>query len=190
MLQEADFDHNQTQGFAGARAGDERLFVQFYMGTVQDFETTKEKGRPVFKDAEFIRIQQPGNLLSRIERPVRLPQDRERFPRQYQAFKAGSAEQIHGTPLSEWPLVTRAQVEEFKYYKVYTVEQLAEVADNVAQTFMGAQQLKQKAKDWLAAAGNNSELNALRDQNNELKLQVEELKSAIADLSAQMKKGK
>lgn len=179
MLQEADFDHRQLQ----QKTGDDRLFVQFYVAPMRDDDATAAEGRPIFRDTEFIRIQQPGNLLSRIERPVR-ETDKQRFPRQYQAFRAGVAEQSQGTPLAEWPLVTRSQAEEFKYFKIFTVEQLAELDDNVAQKMMGGQGLKTKAKDWLARAEGNKLSNELREQNTKLQQQIDELQAAIRNMSA------
>ena len=185
-LQEADFDHRT---FQQPQAGDERLFVQFYHGTVEDQEATKKEGRPIFKDCEWIRIQQPGNLLTTIERPVR-PQDKARFARQYQMFKLDAdAMQLEGTPLAEWPLITRAQVEELKYFKILTVEHLAELADNIAQKLMGAQSLKSKAKDWLATAKGTKgqkDIKALREQNEAQALQIQKLMADVADLSAQL----
>lgn len=186
-LQEADFDHRQ---FQQPQAGDERLFVQFYNSVVQDQEATKKEGRPIFKDCEWIRIQQPGNLLTTIERPVR-PQDKARFPRQYQMFKVDAeAMQIEGTPLAEWPLITRAQVEEMKFFKILTVEHLAELSDAVCQKMMGVQSLKAKAKDWLATAKGTKgqkDIKALREQNEAQALQIQKLMADVADLSAQLR---
>lgn len=191
-LQEADFDHRSFMGQGGS-SPDDKLYVKFFMDAVQDQDATKREGRPMFVEKEFILIQAPGNLLTNINRPVRF-EDKQRFPRQYAAWKAGQDQDTSaaGTPLSMWPLVNKAQVEELKYFKVFTVEQLAAVADQDMQKFMGMTNLKQKAKDWLGKAESNKELNALRDENEEMKLEIEELRSAIKDISAQVKaqKGK
>jgi hypothetical protein len=183
-LQEADFDHNQ---FSRPDAGDDKLYVKFYPSTVQDFAATKAEGRPIFKEVDFVMIQAPGDLLKTIKRPVR-PQDEQRFPRQWGAYKAGGdQDKGSGTPLEQWPMVSRAQVEELRYFKVFTVEQLAAIADNVAQKFMGIQNLKQHAKDWLGKAENSKEIVALRNQNTSQSEEIEELKSSIRALSDQMR---
>jgi hypothetical protein len=186
MLQEADFDH---RAFANRTSEDDRLYVQFYVAPFKDDAATAAEGRPIYKDVEFIRIQQPGNLLSRIERPVR-ETDAARFPKQYAAFQAGKEDQNTGTPLAEWPLMTRAQVEELKYFRVFTVEQLAELDENSVQKMMGGQTMKTKAKDWLDRAGGNKIVNELRDQNTKLQLQIDELQAAIRNLSQEKQKGK
>lgn len=186
MLQEADFDHRV---FENRATGDDKLFVQFYIAPFRDDDATVAEGRPIFKDMEFVRIQQPGNLLSRIERPVR-ETDKARFPRQYAAFKAGAAEQSQGTPLAEWPLITRSQAEELKYFKIFTVDQLASLDDNSAQKMMGGQSLKTKAKDWLDRAAGNKITNELREQNTRLQQQIDELNAAIRNLTQEKTKGK
>jgi hypothetical protein len=191
-LQEADFDHRSFMG-QGGQSPDDKLFVKFFMDAVQDQDATKREGRPMFKEVEFILIQAPGNLLTNINRPVRF-EDKQRFPRQYMAWKAGQDQEsaMAGTPLAQWPLVNKAQVEELKYFKIYTVEQLASVSDVDMQKFMGIVDLKRKAKDWLGKAENNKEFNALREENTDMKLEIEELRSALKELSAQVKaqKGK
>jgi hypothetical protein len=183
-LQEADFDHNQ---FAQPQSGDEKLYVKFYPSTVRDDIATKAEGRPIFKEVDFVMIQAPGDLLKCIKRPVR-PQDTQRFGRQLQAYKSGGdQEKGSGTPLEQWPMVSRAQVEELRYFKITTVEQLASVADNVAQKFMGIQNLKQHAKDWLGKAENSKEIVQLRNQNTTQAEEIEELKASIRALSDQMR---
>ena len=60
-------------------------------------------------------------------------QDKARFAKQYAAFRAGKSEdeQISGTPLREWPFLTRAQVEEFRYLGIRTVEQFKRGVDEM-----------------------------------------------------------
>ena len=51
--------------------------------------------------------------------------DKARFARQYQAFKAGKEDQQSGTPLNVVPFMTPAKAEEYKFFNIATVEQLA-----------------------------------------------------------------
>ncbi len=80
--------------------------------------------------------------------------DIKRFPRQYEAFKQGKEEQQAGTPLSLMPWITPARVEEYKFFKIVTVEQLAQAPDEGGKNFMGFQQDKQKAQEytWMPAS--------------------------------------
>lgn len=186
-LQEADFDHRT---FTTPDAGDERLYVRFYLDTMRDDVKSAEEGRPIYREREFIMIQAPGDLLKCIKRPIR-EGDKRRFPRQWAAFKVDGDQQANvGTPLAQWPMVSRSQVEELAYFKVHTVEQLAGIADNLTQKFMGIQQLKQAAKDWLGRAENSKEIVGLRNENTRMAQQITELQAAMAEHKALLEKRK
>lgn len=181
---------SDAEGFtqlALTQSGDERLYVVFTLHPVQDPERTAAEGRPIFMDAEYVQIQAPGDR-DVIHRPA-TDRDRQRFPKQYAAFKAGTAEAVIGTPLSAVPWLTRAQVEELGYFGVKSVEQLAGMADAHAQRFTGIQALKARAKDFLAAAAGEAPALKLRaelaERDNEiasLKRQLQEQAEAIAEI--------
>ena len=181
-LAEAEYDHRAFQG----NSEDARLYVKFYRDVMRDDTQTTKQGRPIFKELDFIMIQTPGDLLKVVKRPAR-ESDQQRFPRQWDAYSRGQdQETLSGTPLAHWPMVNRAQVEELAYFKVKTVEQLANVPDVVGQKFMGIQQLKQAAKDWLGRAENSVEIVSLRNKNTELEQSVDELKATVRDLSQKL----
>jgi len=138
---------------------DDNLLVKFYLDTVQDDAASQEQGRPIFKEVEMIDIRVPGsrNNVVRIARES----DKERFPRHYAAFKnRTSMEGIEGTPLAEWPVITRSRVEELAFLNIKTVEQLANMPDSNAQQVMGFYGLKQKANEWLEKANGIEALQA------------------------------
>lgn len=142
-------------------AGDEGLLVKFYHKPVPDANRTQEEGRPIFKEVVYIDIRQPGSRTGGVARPVRQT-DIARFPEHYKRFLARQDQEAYdGTPLSEWPGLTRAQVEEMKFFNVHTVEQLANMSDANSGNFMGLQNLKAKAKAYLEAAKNNAAAEAL-----------------------------
>ena len=179
-LAEADFDHRVFE--QGSRE-DERLYVKFYRDVLRDDVESIRQARPIFKELDYIMIQAPGDLLKCVKRPARAD-DKTRFPRQWQAYAAGKdQDDASGTPLAHWPLVSRAQVEELAYFKIRTVEQLANVADSVVQKFMGLTALKQSAKDWLARAENSTEIVGLRADNTRQAAEIAELQAAVRELS-------
>lgn len=139
-------------------AGDDALFVIFYMGIVQNETKSIEQGRPIFDDTEFCRIIIPGDKNTVIDRPASA-QDKARFAKQYGLFREGKKEedQISGTRLTEWPFLTRGQCEEFRYLGIRTVEQLAEVRDDLCSRIPGLVGLKQNAKVWLGKTKNAAE---------------------------------
>lgn len=131
--------------------GDERLPVKFRMDAIKDDAASELAGRPIYRDAEFIQIFKSRNDV--IDREVR-DTDRQRWPRAYAAWKqTGESEPgAIGTKLDYWPQMTRSQVEEFKYFKIFTVEQLAELPDNQVQKISGAVRLKSLAQLYVESA--------------------------------------
>lgn len=155
-------------------AGDSKLSVRFFLHPVMDQIKSEESGRPIFVEKEYIEIVVPGDKDNTVCRPVRgLPiPDAQRFSRQYQAFKSGLEQSVVGTPLTQWPGITRGQVEELRYFKVTTVEQLAEMPDTAAQNFAGLVTLRNAAKVYLErAAGNAVDVKlqaALAEKDNQI----------------------
>jgi FtsZ-binding cell division protein ZapB len=189
------YDGNPAD-FATPNAGDDKLFVVFYMGILQDQARSEEEGRPIYHDVEWIRIITPGDNTMRIERPV-TADERRRFPRQYAAFKNGmkDEDQTPGMRLSEWPMVSRAMAEELRGIKIYTVEQVAELRDDVMLRVPGLVSLKKQAQVWLgktkdsaAAAKTAKQLEDLRAQNESLqeanKKLLERVDALMGKLSA------
>ena len=162
------------------------LHVQFYMHPLQNSARTLEEGRPIFTDTPYVMVMVPGDKDSVVRRPVRVgsgpKDDNMRFAVEFQAFQANKDQPVEGTPLAEWPLITASQIKEMEYFGVRTVENLAGMPDVKASQFMGLQDMKKKANDWLSSTKDeapmvrlNAEL-ALRDSEIEvMQQQIEEL---------------
>src|SRR4030095_3061226 len=74
----------------------------------------------------------------------------ERFSRQYQQFKAQSAQTKTGTPLAEVPFLTEARRAELRAQNVYTVEQLVAVdGQELKNLGVGGRELKNKAIEYV-----------------------------------------
>jgi len=157
------------------------LLVRFYTKPRQDDIESALQGRPIFKDTPYIEIHKPGNKSSVIIRPVR-DTDGQKYPTQWAAFKNGESQEDVGTPLAEWPQMSRSQVEELRFFNIRTVEHLANMADVDAQKFMGINSLKQKAKDFLAHSKSEVPLQQLRAENEALKGKMEDMQSQIMEL--------
>jgi hypothetical protein len=169
--------------------GDEKNPIQFYMGTMKDDAKTEEMGRPIFKDMEFIRIFNSKDNI--IERPIR-DTDMQRWPRQYAAWK-NSGESVPGaagTRLEHWPQMTRAQVEEFKYFKIFTVEQLAELPDSISGQIPGVVKLKQLAKAHVETAKGELPLLKMQSQLDASNGVIAELQAEVKRLTKLIEKGK
>ena len=164
---------------------------QFFTEAVKLEWKSRQEGRPIFEDREFVRIIIPGDRRSMAVEPVG-EEHKARWGRQYEAFRAGREAPLEGTPLSEWPvsLMSPARVQELAYFNLRTVEQMAAVNDAQLQSLgMGARELRERARTWLeVAAKGAAPLEKLIARNEELAREAErltrELTSANAELSA------
>lgn len=178
--------YSMTAQAMGESKGDESLFVRFYVAPVENKAASKEEGRPIFEDKEYIEIRIPGDRKSAVTRIAR-QKDIDRFPRHYAAFKNRTSEEVEeiGTPLREWTPIPRSLVEEFAYFNIKTVEQLAGVNDGNVQKASGLFEWRQKARDFLERAeaeADGIKFDALKTENEELKDQVAELLARLEKL--------
>jgi hypothetical protein len=184
-MQTIDYDYtiHQRPG-----AGDENLLVKFYFDAVKDDMATAKEGRPIFKEMEMVDIRIPGSRDNIVVRPVR-EKDKQRFPRHYAAFKQRmeSSEKLVGTPLDQWPLLTKSQVEELKFFNIRTVEHLAGAPDSTGQKFMGFNSMKQKAADFIKAASAAAPLAQMREELDALKVQNEQLIEELRQMKVSKK---
>lgn len=146
-------DLNNTQ-FVGATNPDSLLFVQFYMRSEQDNFKSELEGRPIFFEVPYIKIIKPGDPTSEIDTPAR-EDHKNRFPFHWAQFNNSQNpdDQIIGTPVQHWPILTKSQAEELKAIKFFTVEQIAGASDlQIQRLGMNGPVLKQKAQAFLLAA--------------------------------------
>ena len=180
------FSLNEMEGIArnhqNPNAGDDTLHVRFSGKAVPDEKATLEAGSPKFRDVDWITIIVPGSRDD-VQRPVR-EHDKSRFPRQWAAYAQGKNQDASvGTPLSMWPAVTRSQAEELGYFGAKTVEQLAGMADSNLQKFMGGTALRQRARDFLAAAKGEAPMAEMRAELTKRDEELAILKAQVAELA-------
>lgn len=175
-----------------ADPADAILNVTFYMDKAKDEVETAKQGHPIFKEIPHVRIAIPGDR-DVVTRPVwddgnNPLSDTYRFATKWQRFLEGQHEPVVGTPLSEWPGVTRSQVEELKYFQVLTVEAMAEVPDvSLAKMGAGYLQLRQKARDYLATAAKAAPAAQMRAELEVRDGQIAALQSQLSEMAAAMK---
>ena len=170
-------------------AADNKLYVEFFRKPVMQPGKSREAGRAVYEEVDYVRIHVPGDKSSVIERPLS-EQDVFRFQDRYNKWKAGQAEAVTGTPLSALPGMNASKVEEYKYFKIITVEQLAEANDNLGGKFMSFQQDKQRAKAFMEVAANNAPIEKMNAELAKRDAELEELRSMVTALQANAKGAK
>jgi hypothetical protein len=175
--------------FTRPNAGDEQLFVTFYMGVLKNESKSLEQGRPIFDDVESVRILVPGDRNSVVDRPA-TPDDKRRFAKQYDGFKRGlkDEEQTSGVRLTDWPFLTKGQCEELRFLGLRTVEQLAECRDDVCARVPGLVTLKQNAGVWLGKTKGTAEAAKTAKLIADQAAQIATLQEAIRDQAARIEK--
>lgn len=177
----------------GPDPADKALYVRFFLHPRANPQKSREEGRPIFDQCEFIEIMQPGNKESVISRPATMF-DKSRFATQYRAFKEKGEKAVTGTPLEEWGVLNNAQVEELRYFNCVTVEQLAHMQDSLISKFPGLRPYHDRARVYLENAKENqlssrvsAEMEDIKNENDALKAQLNDLAKQLADMRAESK---
>jgi hypothetical protein len=170
-------------------ASDARLYVEFHRQPVMISGKSQEAGRAIYEERDFIRIHVPGDKTSVIDR-VATDQDKQRFAERYAKWKSGQADAITGTPLTALPGMNPVKIEEYKFFKIVTVEQLADANDNLGQKFMSFHSDKQKAKAFLEVAAGNAPIEKMHAELAKRDEEIETLKAQMAALMANTKQRK
>lgn len=182
----AEADYEMTAGaFATEDEADKRLMVQFNHHPHLDQDASAKEGRPIYKDRVYVMIIVPGDKDSIVHRPA-YEADFRRFPRQYAAFKNKDQQAVEGTPLRLVPWLTASQIKELAYFNVITVEQLADVSDNLAPNFHGLQKFKRMASDMLKAAKEAAPLTEMRSQLEQRDSQIAALQQQVSELAKKL----
>jgi hypothetical protein len=121
---------------------------------------TPQNGIPLFEivpvryasgeyvNVEYVNILTPGDPKS-VPRHKVTDIHRQMYKPWYDAWKQGQVMAPVGTPLEMWPILTPAMVHTLKAVNIFTVEQLAGVADSNIHRIPMGHDLKNKAVAWL-----------------------------------------
>jgi hypothetical protein len=158
------------------RGADSRLQVRFYKKSVQQEQESMDAGRPIFKDFDFVHICVAGDTLTEID-TYALQNHKTRFPVQWANYmnrQGANDEEVVGTPVAEWPLVSKSQAEELRAMKFQTVESIAGASDQQLQRMgmaagMSPYAFRDKAKAFLNLATNAAETDKREHEINALK---------------------
>lgn len=182
--------YTRTNGFGNDA---HKIVPRFFLHEQQDDLGTARAGRPIFRIEERVEIIMPGNPLTR---PVQRVTDehRERWPKEYEAFKKGEELSHEGTPLEYWPVLNRAMIRELKALDIYTIEQVAELSDLAVQRIgMGGLKMRELAKAYFDDAKAQAITTELAHQNEQYEaklaaqaLQIEEQGKLLAQMNERL----
>lgn len=168
---------------------EDRVFVEFYSDAVELKFKSEEEGRPIFEDRPHVRITVPGDQTNQIER-IATDVDKQKYPKAWARFQSSESQGHTGTPLEQWPQITRAQLKEAKYFEVHTVEHMSTLSDShITRLGMGFQDLRTKAQAYLKAAAGTAEVTKDAAEKERMQQEINDLKVQIAEL-AKPKRGR
>lgn len=174
--------------YSPPRFGDGLALPHFKREAVKDEEKSEAAGRPIYEDRDFVEFRHPGELKTKQVCEVtksRLQQWRDDKEKQayvaaYNRWKETQENTVEGTPLTEWPRMTRSRVMELREAGIVTVEQLASLGADVVDKFKLTKD-QQAAQIFLKPE--NEAVRDLKKENRKLESEVEEMKAQLAQLT-------
>ena len=171
---------------------DSRLQVRFYKRPVQQEQETIDAGRPIYKEFDFVHICVAGDTLTEID-TYALASHKQRFPIQWANYmnrQGAHDEVVVGTPVAEWPLVSKSQAEELRAMKFHTVESIAHASDQQLQRMgmaagMSPYSFRDKAKAFLNLATTAAETDKREHEINDLKEELAKKELETAKIKAE-----
>jgi hypothetical protein len=171
---------------------DSRLQVRFYKRPVQQEQETIDAGRPIYKEFDFVHICVAGDTLTEID-TYALASHKQRFPIQWANYmnrQGANDQEVVGTPIAEWPLVSKSQAEELRAMKFHTVESIAHASDQQLQRIgmaagMSPYSFRDKAKAFLNLATTAAETDKREHEINALKEELAKKELETAKMKAE-----
>ncbi len=186
----ASDDNNPN--FTGAHDPDARLYCRFYKKAIPNEFESKKHGRPCFDEVDFVQIKIPGNQLNDVDDFVN-ESHKQRFPRQWAIYQNANAtgSQMIGTPVEQWPMISRSVAEELKASKFPTVESIAHASDQQLQSIgmragMNPHTFRERAQNWLKRAESDAQAEKTAQEKAELAEKLDASNRAIEEMRAQM----
>ena len=164
-----------------------KMAVFFHAVQIQNNFLTAQEKRPIFQERIFLKKLVPGDNTLTIDRPMR-EQDIEDYPVEWARFEQKKEATVAGTPIEVWNAISETQKAEFKALNIFTIDQFAQLADIAGNKIMGFNDLREKARAFIAASQDSQMFDKIRAETDK-KLQAQdvemaELRAMIAELTA------
>lgn len=176
--------------------------VRIWKDTAKNNFLSEREGRAIFDEVIYVEVIAPGSKGStpvfEVERvfaeemnhpqPLRGIQY-DQFKDMIEVFKKNDEidAKMTGTPLTEWPEISRTMAASLREAAIYSVEALASLPDEkLSVVGPDGRTWRTKAEAYLAAAKDSGYATAIAAENERLKAELDATKSQIADLAAQI----
>lgn len=185
---------------------DRPAYVRFHRVPVEDPVASRAAGHYVAKDVDYAFITPPYSKdifkIKATQWLVNLKQDvqNDRLPQQwadqyidaYKRWQNGQEIPLTGTPIKGWGVISPAQQETLIRMNILTVEDMSACNDEgINRIGMGASELRNKAKAWLAQLMDKGpltvEIAALKSENQLQKGSIAILTRQVEELMAQVR---
>lgn len=185
---------------------DRPAYVRFERVAIEDPVASRAAGHYVAKDVDYALITPPFSKdifkIKVAQWLVNLKQDvqNDRLPQQwadqyvdaYKRWQNGQEIPLSGTPIKGWGVISPAQQETLIRLNILTVEDMAACNDEgINRIGMGASELRNKAKAWLAQLSDKGpltvEIAALKSENQVQKGSIAILTRQVEELMGQVR---
>lgn len=177
-------------------------YVIFETRAEEDRQASIDSGHMVFKDVDYAVIT-PRGSKDRIDRKVDEwlahitketiqgrfdPRWTEGYKANYRAWKEGQEVAVQGTPITQWPGLSPAQVKNFQNFNLRSVEDLASAnEETLGRMGFGAREIQKRARDYLETSNSvgkvAEQFGALKADNQRLASRNNELETQLTLLS-------
>lgn len=159
--------------------------IEFYTEMqVLGFESERQ-GKKVEHPVTMIQFMFPGGKTIFPRKATEY--DKVQYRRQWEQFQANQVQIGDGLPVEQWSYITKYQAQNLKSLHIHTVTQLANTSDNdLAKVGMGALDLRVKARAYVEAQKGNATTDELKEENQKLASQLDELKEQMAMMMEKM----
>jgi hypothetical protein len=113
-------------------------------------------------------------------------QDIDEFPIEWARFEQKKEQKVSGTPIDVWSAISETQKAEFKALHIFTIDQFAQLADSVGNKIMGFNDLRDKARAFIAAAKDSAVFDKIRAETDAKLAQQEEEMAQLRELVNQL----
>jgi len=161
-------------------ATDNQLLVKFFKHAELSHHKSKQSGMPIYDNVDMVSVINPGE-----KEEVKVVADefhKRRFPKQWEAYKAGMDQEQSGTPLDHLFPNEPGTILTLKTFHVYTIQQLAAISDTAMGQLPMGRTLSDKAKAYLSSASSGQNFHTMQSA---MQKQIDDLKSLLADQGIQ-----
>ena len=179
---------NETAGWTNESFMEDnrgKMAVFFHAVQIKNNYKSDLEKRPIFEERIYLKKLVPGDSTLVVDRPMR-ETDMEEYPIEWARFEQKKEQKVSGTPIDVWSAISETQKAEFKALHIFTIDQFAQLADSVGNKIMGFNDLRDKARAFIAAAKDSAVFDKIRAETDAKLAQQEEEMAQLRELVNQL----